>query len=94
MLTIGRALMASPKLLLMDEPSFGLAPKIKEQIDESIQQIQTRGVTILLVEQDASMVFELAHRVYVLEEGRMVLDGLTRDLAEDPRITASYFGLS
>ena len=93
MLCVGRALMSSPKILLLDEPSFGLAPLIKETIADSVRQIQNRGVTILLVEQDAQMAFELAKRVYVIEEGSISLSGSSAELAEDPRIKSSYLGL-
>ncbi|MDZ7761708.1 MAG: ABC transporter ATP-binding protein [Desulfovermiculus sp.] len=94
MLAIARAIMASPKLLLMDEPSFGLAPKIKEYIDDAIHHIQAKGVTMLLVEQDATMVFELSHRVYVLEQGKITINGLASELANDQRIRDSYLGIS
>ena len=93
MLSVGRALMAAPKLLMLDEPSFGLAPLIKDIIGESILEIRNIGVTILLVEQDANMAFELSQRIYVLEEGGITLEGSSGILSEDPRIKSSYLGL-
>lgn len=93
MVCIGRALMASPTLLLLDEPSFGLAPLVKEAIIESVRQIQKAGVTILLVEQDAHMALDLAQRVYVIEQGSISMSGNSVDLSQDPRIKSSYLGL-
>jgi branched-chain amino acid transport system ATP-binding protein len=93
MLCVGRALMASPRILLLDEPSFGLAPLIKEAIAEAVLRVREQGTTILLVEQDAHMAFELAQRVYVLEEGRITNSGPSRELAEDPSVRSSYLGL-
>ncbi|MCG2777765.1 MAG: ATP-binding cassette domain-containing protein, partial [Desulfobacterales bacterium] len=93
MLTIGRAIMSSPVLLLLDEPSFGLAPLIKETISQTVKEIQKTGVTILLVEQDAFMAFELAERVYVIEEGSICISGKSVELSEDPRIKESYLGV-
>jgi branched-chain amino acid transport system ATP-binding protein len=94
MVCIGRALMSSPKLLLLDEPSLGLAPRIKDAIAESIRQIQNIGVTILLVEQDAHMALDLAQRVNVIEQGTIVMSGQSADLSQDPRIKSTYLGLS
>jgi branched-chain amino acid transport system ATP-binding protein len=94
MVCIGRALMSSPKLLLLDEPSLGLAPRIKDAIAESIRQIQKIGVTILLVEQDAHMTLDLAQRVNVIEQGSIVMSGQSADLSKDPRIKSTYLGLS
>ena len=93
MLCVGRALMSSPRILLLDEPSFGLAPLIKEAIANAVRQIMAKGTTILLVEQDAHMAFELAQRVYVLEEGHITMTGTSKELSEDPSIRSSYLGL-
>jgi branched-chain amino acid transport system ATP-binding protein len=93
MVCVGRALMASPSLLMLDEPSFGLAPMIKEAISQAIRQIMQKGKTILLVEQDVHMAFELAQRVYVLEGGVITLSGTSEALGQDQRIRSSYLGL-
>lgn len=93
MLCIGRALMASPELLLLDEPSFGLAPLVKDVIGESIEKIRKKGVAILLVEQDANMAFELSERIYVLEGGAMSINGASSELSEDPRVKEAYLGI-
>ncbi len=93
MLCVGRSLMASPRILLLDEPSFGLAPLIKEAIVKAVRQIMRKGTTILLVEQDAHMAFELARRVYVLEEGRITMSGTSQELSQDTSIRSSYLGL-
>ena len=93
MLCVGRALMASPSILMLDEPSFGLAPKIKEAIAQAVRQIMQKGKTLLLVEQDVHMALELAQRVYVLEGGRITLSGLSEELGQDQRIRSSYLGL-
>ena len=87
MLAIGRALMAKPKLLLLDEPSMGLAPKIVEQILENIRAINQSGVTVLLVEQNAAMALAISHRGYVLETGQVILSGASSDLAGIDRAT-------
>jgi branched-chain amino acid transport system ATP-binding protein len=92
MLAIGRALMAKPKLLLLDEPSMGLAPKIVEQILETIQSINRAGVTILLVEQNAAMALAISHRGYVLETGSVILDGKSAELAGNDRVRQAYLG--
>ena len=93
MLAIGRALLARPKLLLLDEPSLGLAPLVVENIFEIIQQINRDGVTVLLVEQNAQMALQIAHRGYVLETGRVTLEGAARDLLNDPKVRSAYLGL-
>ncbi|HCR13520.1 MAG TPA: ABC transporter ATP-binding protein, partial [Desulfovibrio sp.] len=93
MLAIGRALLARPKLLLLDEPSLGLAPLVVENIFEIIQQINKDGVTVLLVEQNAQMALQIAHRGYVLETGRLTLEGPARDLLNDPKVRSAYLGL-
>jgi len=92
MLAIGRALMARPRLLLLDEPSMGLAPVLVEQIFETVQTINKQGVTILLVEQNAAMALSIAGRGYVLETGNMVLEGSARDLADNPEVRRAYLG--
>ena len=92
MLAIGRALMASPRLLLLDEPSMGLAPILVEQIFEIIQKINDEGVTILLVEQNAQMALSIADRGYVLETGTVALSGDADELMENPEVQAAYLG--
>jgi len=92
MLAMGRALMSSPKLLLLDEPSMGLAPMLVEKIFEIIVDINTSGTTILLVEQNANMALSIAHRAYVLETGEVVLSGPAKELAEDPEVRKAYLG--
>lgn len=92
MLAIGRALMAAPKLLLLDEPSMGLAPLIVRKIFETIRQIASSGVTILLIEQNARLALQLTDRAYVIESGLITLSGLSRDLAANPAVRAAYFG--
>jgi branched-chain amino acid transport system ATP-binding protein len=92
MLAIGRALMGKPRLLLLDEPSMGLAPLIVEQIFQIIREINTNGVSVLLVEQNARQALTLANRGYVLETGELVLAGSGRDLLADDRIRAAYLG--
>jgi branched-chain amino acid transport system ATP-binding protein len=92
MLAIGRALMARPRLLLLDEPSMGLAPVLVEQIFETVQTINRQGVTILLVEQNAAMALSIAERGYVLETGRLPLEGGARELADNPEVRRAYLG--
>ena len=92
MLAIGRALMAKPKLLLLDEPSMGLAPKIVEQILETIRAINAKGVTVLLVEQNAAMALAISHRGYVLETGKVILEGTARELAGNDLVRQAYLG--
>ncbi len=92
MLAISRALMAKPALLLLDEPSLGLAPLIVAQIFEIIKEVNKQGVTILLVEQNARMALRVAHRAYVVETGKITISGKGSDLLNDPRIAASYLG--
>ncbi|HID87702.1 MAG TPA: ABC transporter ATP-binding protein, partial [Anaerolineae bacterium] len=92
MLSIGRALMARPKLLMLDEPSLGLAPMLVRAIFETIQEINEQGTTILLVEQNARMALKLAHRGYVLEVGEIVLSGTAEELMRDERVKKAYLG--
>lgn len=92
MLAIGRALMMQPRILLLDEPSMGLAPVLVESIFEVIRRLNRDGTTILLVEQNARMALEVAHRGYVLETGSIVLSGLATELAQDARVQAAYLG--
>ena len=93
MLAIGRALMAQPRLLLLDEPSLGLAPIIVESIFEVLRQVNATGVSILLVEQNAVEALDIAARGYVLEEGRVVGEGTATDLEQDERLRKAYLGL-
>jgi len=92
MLAIGRALMASPRLLLLDEPSMGLAPLLVEQIFETVQSINRQGTTILLVEQNAALALEVAKRAYVLETGTIVLSGTAADLVRNEDVRRAYLG--
>ncbi|SCG67974.1 ABC transporter ATP-binding protein [Micromonospora humi] len=93
MLAIGRALMAGPKLLLLDEPSTGLSPKLTWTVLDAVKAIRDRGVSVLLVEQNAAHALNLADRAYVLESGSLVLDGPGPELARDDRVRAAYLGL-
>ncbi|TAM86644.1 ABC transporter ATP-binding protein [bacterium] len=93
MLAIGRALMASPSLLLLDEPSQGLAPRIVDEMYEALQRVAQTGVTILLVEQNVSLALDFASRAYVIENGRISLHGSSEELVNDERIRASYLGI-
>ncbi len=93
MLAIGRALMARPKLLMLDEPSLGLAPKIVREIFHIIEELKRRGASILLVEQNARAALQVADFAYVLETGEISLEGPASELATDPRVVESYLGL-
>ncbi len=93
MLAVGRALMTRPKLLMLDEPSLGLAPKIVEDIFEVVRRVNGAGVSVLIVEQNAVQTLELAHRAYVLENGHITLSGSGDALLQDPRIRTAYLGL-
>ena len=92
MLSIGRALMSRPRLLLLDEPSMGLAPKFIQQIFNIIREIQTQGVSILLVEQNAAQALSCANRAYILETGNIVKEGAGKDLLNDEAIKKAYLG--
>jgi len=92
MLAIGRALMSRPKLLLLDEPSLGLAPIIVSKIFRTIRELNSEGLTILLVEQNAKAALKLAHRGYVMESGRVTKEGKGRELLDDPDIKKAYLG--
>lgn len=92
MLAIARALMGDPRLILLDEPSLGLAPKLVAQIFESIVAIAKSGITILLVEQNTRLALETAQRAYVLVTGEVLLSGASSELREDPRVRAAYLG--
>lgn len=92
MLAMGRALMSQPTLLLMDEPSMGLAPMLVQEIFSIVKEINKAGTTILLVEQNAHMALSVASRAYVLETGEVVLSGPAQDLANDPQVQKAYLG--
>src|SRR6201995_4333994 len=92
MVAIGRALMARPRLICMDEPSMGLSPLFVEQVFEIIQQINRQGTTIFMVEQNANMALSIAHRAYVLQTGMVVLSGAAAELRRDPAIREAYLG--
>jgi len=93
MLAIARALMTRPKLVLLDEPSMGLAPVLVEQIFSIIAGLKARGLTILLVEQNANAALGIADRAYVIETGRIVMSGSGRELSDDPRVRHAYLGI-
>ena len=92
MLAIGRALLSRPRLLLLDEPSMGLAPLIVEKIFEVVQQVRREGVTVLLVEQNANLALEFAERGYVMEHGELTLTGSGAELLADPKVRTAYLG--
>ena len=92
MLAIGRALMSKPTLLLLDEPSMGLAPNLVLLIFDLIESINKQGTTILLIEQNANMALSVADRAYVLETGRITIEGNSSELANDPRVKSAYLG--
>ena len=93
MLAIGRALMTRPSVLLLDEPSMGLAPVLVEQIFEIIQEINAQGMTVLLVEQNALQALSVAHRGYVLQTGEIVLEDNAKALSENEMVQKAYLGL-
>lgn len=92
MLAMGRALMAKPKIILLDEPSMGLSPLLVKEIFHIIEDINKQGVTVLLVEQNAKMALAIADRAYVLETGKITLQGTGAELANDPRVQKAYLG--
>lgn len=92
MLAMGRAMISRPKLLLLDEPSMGLAPLMVEKIFEVIRAVAAEGVTILLIEQNAKLALETSHRGYVMESGQIILQGASEDLLDDPKVRAAYLG--
>jgi branched-chain amino acid transport system ATP-binding protein len=94
MLTIGRALMAHPRLLLLDEPSMGLAPKLIQQIFSIVREINSQGTTVLVVEQNAQQALSIAHRAYILETGSVVKEGQGREMLGDPAVKAAYLGVA
>jgi branched-chain amino acid transport system ATP-binding protein len=93
MLAISRGLVSSPKVLMLDEPSLGIAPKLVEEIYERLHALKQKGLTVLLVEQNTNFALELADRAYVLENGRIVLEGSGREVAENPEIKRHFLGL-
>ena len=92
MLAMGRALMSKPKLLLLDEPSMGLAPLMVQKVFETILKVSAEGVTILLIEQNAKLALEVSHRAYVMESGAITLSGAAKVLLHDPAVRAAYLG--
>ena len=92
MLAMGRGLMANPELLILDEPSMGLSPLLVEEIFQIIKEINDRGTTVLLVEQNAFMALSIAHRAYVIETGTIMLSGSAAELRADPKIRSAYLG--
>jgi len=92
MCAIGRALMSRPKMILLDEPSMGLAPLLVKQVAETVQQLNAEGVTVLLVEQMATMALSVAHRAYVIQNGRVVVEGPSARVAADPEVVRAYLG--
>ncbi|MCP4578726.1 MAG: ABC transporter ATP-binding protein [Deltaproteobacteria bacterium] len=94
MLAVARALMSNPRLLMLDEPSFGLAPLVKKLLIDIFHEIRKKGITILLAEQDALLALEIADRSYVLENGRIAIEGNKEDLIADPHVKEAYLGLA
>jgi branched-chain amino acid transport system ATP-binding protein len=92
MLAMGRAMISRPRLLLLDEPSMGLAPLMVEKIFEVVRAIAAEGVTILLIEQNARLALEISQRAYVMESGQIILDGPSSALLDDPKVRAAYLG--
>ena len=94
MLAVARALMSNPRLLMMDEPSFGLAPLVKRLLTDIFREIREEGITIFLAEQDALLALETADRSYVLENGRIAIEGRREELIPDPHVKEAYLGLA
>ena len=94
MLAIGRALVTGPSLILLDEPSQGLAPMVVELVVNMLRELKSEGVSMLLVEQNLQMALDLAERVYILDQGRVVFDGAAQELKNNDQLTASYLGVS
>jgi branched-chain amino acid transport system ATP-binding protein len=92
MLAVGRALLARPRLLLLDEPSLGLAPMLVQQVFHLVSQLRAEGLTVLLVEQNARQALQVADRAYLLQSGSVVLEGPSQELARDPRVQQAYLG--
>jgi branched-chain amino acid transport system ATP-binding protein len=93
MLAIGRGIMSNPKVLLVDEPSLGLAPFLAHEVFQALSTLNQRGVTILLVEQNVSMTLEITHRAYVLEQGQVVMEGPSRQLKQNEHVRKAYLGI-
>jgi branched-chain amino acid transport system ATP-binding protein len=93
MLAIGRALMGMPKVLLLDEPSLGLAPVVISQVFAALRTLKSRGMTILLIEQNAHLALELSDRAYILDQGRIVQSGVSKEFAEDDAVVSHYLGV-
>ncbi len=93
MVAIGRGLMSKPKLLMLDEPSLGLAPKLVRQVGAIVERVRAFGVTVLLVEQNARMALNAADRAYILQSGQIILSGRSADLKNDPAVQAAYLGV-
>jgi branched-chain amino acid transport system ATP-binding protein len=93
MAAVGRALMARPRILLMDEPSLGLAPVIVDEVFQVIESIRSQGVSVVLVEQNVSRALAISSRAYLLAEGRIVIEGKASDLAEDPEVGRAVLGV-
>ena len=94
MLAIGRALVTGPSLILLDEPSQGLAPMVVELVVDMLRELKSEGVSMLLVEQNLQMALDLAERVYILDQGVVVFDGLSQELRDNDQLTASFLGVS
>ena len=92
MLAVGRALMSKPKMILMDEPSMGLSPLLVKEIFSIIKEVNKKGITILLVEQNAKMALAISNRAYVLETGRISIEGSAKELLDDARVKKAYLG--
>lgn len=93
MLAIGRGIMSNPDLLLVDEPSLGLAPNLTDDVFEALGRLQEQGVTLLLVEQNVNTTLQITDRAYVLENGRIVMEGASEDLLENPHVQSAYLGI-